>query len=137
MVRVKRGNVAAKRRKKYLKLAKGYVGSNSRLSTMAGEQVIQSLNFAYIGRKLKKRNFRRIWIYRINAASRARENMYSKLIGCLRNLNVFLNRKILAYLAFTDLCSFNVVERKSRTSGIYQQNLSQKQEKVKELALTI
>jgi len=63
MVRVKRGNVAAKRRKKYLKLAKGYVGSNSRLSTMAGEQVVQSLNFAYIGRRLKKRNFRRIWIY--------------------------------------------------------------------------
>ena len=54
MVRVKRGNVAAKRRKKYVNLAKGYVGSNSRLSTMAGEQVVQSLNFAYIGRKLKK-----------------------------------------------------------------------------------
>ena len=62
MVRVKRGNVAAKRRKKYLKLAKGYVGSNSRLSTMIGEQVVQSLNFAYIGRRLKKRNFRRIWM---------------------------------------------------------------------------
>lgn len=119
MVRVKRGNVAAKRRKKYLKLAKGYVGSNSRLSTMAGEQVIQSLNFAYIGRRLKKRNFRRIWIYRINAASRARKNIYSKFIGSIRNLNIFLNRKMLALLAFNDLPSFNLLERESRKSIIY------------------
>jgi large subunit ribosomal protein L20 len=114
MVRVKRGNVAAKRRKKYLNLAKGYVGSNSRLSTMAGEQVVQSLNFAYIGRKLKKRNFRRIWIYRINAASRARKNVYSRLVGSLRKLSVFLDRKMLSFLAFTDLPSFNLIERESR-----------------------
>ena len=113
MVRVKRGNVAAKRRKKYLSLAKGYVGSNSRLSTMIGEQVVQSLNFAYIGRKLKKRNFRRIWIYRINAASRMRKNIYSKFIGNLRKIDVFLDRKVLSLLAFTDLPSFNVIERES------------------------
>jgi large subunit ribosomal protein L20 len=118
MVRVTRGNVAAKRRKKYLTLAKGYVGSNSRLSTMAGEQVVQSLNFAYIGRRLKKRNFRRIWIYRINAASRARQNIYSKLIGSLRNIDIFLDRKILAFLAFTDIAAFNVIERESRKSKI-------------------
>ena len=118
MVRVTRGNVAAKRRKKYLTLAKGYVGSNSRLSTMAGEQVVQSLNFAYIGRRLKKRNFRRIWIYRINAASRARQNIYSKLIGSLRNIDIFLDRKILAFLAFTDISAFNVIERESRKSKI-------------------
>lgn len=114
MVRVTRGNVAAKRRKKYFKLAKGYVGSNSRLSTMAGEQVVQSLNFAYIGRKLKKRNFRRLWIYRINAASRARNNVYSKLMGSLRKINIFLDRKMLAYLAFKDLSVFNLIERESR-----------------------
>lgn len=114
MVRVKRGNVAAKRRKKYLKLAKGYVGVNSRLSTMAGEQVVQGLNFAYIGRKLKKRNFRRIWIYRINAATRARKNIYSKFIGSLRKKDIFLDRKILAFLAFTDLSSFNVIESESQ-----------------------
>ncbi len=118
MVRVTRGNVAAKRRKKYLTLAKGYVGSNSRLSTMAGEQVVQSLNFAYIGRRLKKRNFRRIWIYRINAASRARQNIYSKFIGSLRNIDIFLDRKILAFLAFTDISAFNVIERESRKSKI-------------------
>jgi large subunit ribosomal protein L20 len=118
MVRVKRGNVAAKRRKKYLHLAKGYVGSNSRLSTMAGEQVIQSLNFAYIGRRLKKRAFRKIWIYRINAATRARNNVYSKFIGCLRNIDIFLDRKILSFLAFADLAVFNRIEKESKYSLI-------------------
>jgi large subunit ribosomal protein L20 len=132
MVRVKRGNIAAKRRKKYLKLAKGYVGSNSRLSTMAAEQVVQSLNFAYIGRRLKKRNFRRIWIYRINAATRARKNIYSKFIGCIRNIDIFLNRKILASIAFSDLSSFNVIERESRKSSLY----NNKTEKIKLLSYT-
>nr|QOU10735.1 ribosomal protein L20 [Spumella sp. Baekdong012001B8] len=111
MVRIKRGNVAAKRRKKYLALAKGYVGSNSRLSTMAGEQVIQSLNFAYIGRRLKKRNFRRLWIHRVNSASRANGSTYSKILGNLRKLNVFLDRKMLAYLAFSDLSAFSAMVR--------------------------
>jgi large subunit ribosomal protein L20 len=119
MVRVKRGNIAAKRRKKYLRLAKGYVGANSRLSTLAGEQVVQSLNFAYIGRRLKKRNFRRIWIYRINAASRVRKNIYSKFIGSLRDINILLDRKILAFLAFSDLSAFNLIERESRQSKIF------------------
>ena len=114
MVRVKRGNVAAKSRKKYLKLAKGYVGSNSKLSSLASEQVIQSLNFAYIGRRLKKRNFRKIWIYRINAATRARKNTYSKFLGSIRKMNIFLNRKILATMAFHDLTSFNLIERESK-----------------------
>jgi large subunit ribosomal protein L20 len=115
MVRVKRGNVAAKRRKKYLSLAKGYIGANSRLSTLAAEQVVQSLNFAYIGRRLKKRTFRKIWIHRINSATRARKNIYSKFIGSLRHLNIFLNRKMLALLAFSDLSSFNLLERQSKS----------------------
>jgi|TARA_A100001035_G_scaffold274874_1_gene267453 large subunit ribosomal protein L20 len=119
MVRTRRGNVAAKRRKKNLKLAKGFVGSQSKLATLAGEQVVQSLNFAYVGRRLKKRNFRRIWIYRINAASRARKNIYSQFIGCLRSLNIFLDRKSLSTIAFTDLSSFNVIERESRKSPIF------------------
>jgi large subunit ribosomal protein L20 len=114
MVRVKRGNVAAKRRKKYLKLAKGYTGSNSRLSVMATEQVIQSLNFAYIGRKLRKRNFRKLWICRINAAARARNNTYSNVIGCLRKANILIDRKLLAHLIFYDLSAFNLIERLSR-----------------------
>lgn len=116
MVRVKRGNIAVKRRKKYLDLAKGYKGSNSKLSIFAGEQVTQSLYFSYIGRRLKKRNFRRIWIYRINAASRSRQNIYSRLIGSLRKTNIFLNRKILASLAFIDFSTFNVLERQSRNN---------------------
>ena len=119
MVRVKRGNVAAKRRKKYLKLAKGYRGVNSRLSTLAAEQVVQGLNFAYIGRRLKKRDFRRIWIYRINAAARIRNNIYSTFIGSLRNLDIFLDRKVLSFLAFTDLAVFNLIERESRKSSLF------------------
>lgn len=111
MVRVKRGNIAVKRRKKYLRLAKGYVGSNSRLSTFAGEQVVQSLNFAYIGRKLKKRNFRKIWIYRINAAARIRKTNYSRLLGAFRKNNIFLNRKALAFLTFNDPVVFSALYR--------------------------
>jgi len=122
MVRIKRGNSTAKRRKKFLKLAKGYVGSNSRLATMAGEQVVQSLNFAYISRRLKKRNFRRLWITRINSATRARQNIYSLFVGCLRNLDIFLNRKILCFLASNDLASFNLLERQSRLSSLFKKN---------------
>jgi large subunit ribosomal protein L20 len=114
MVRTKRGNVAAKRRKKYISLAKGYVGSNSRLSTFAGEQVVQSLNFAYIGRKLKKRDFRKLWIYRINAAARIRNNSYSTLMGNLRKQNILLNKKALAFLAFNDPGVFNLIARNSK-----------------------
>lgn len=106
MVRVKKGNVALKRRKKYFRLAKGYVGSHSRLSIMATEQVIQSLQFAYIGRKLRKRNFRKIWIYRINAVSRSLKTNYSSLVGTLKKQNILLDRKSLAFLAFHDLQTF-------------------------------
>lgn len=119
MVRITRGNVAKKRRKKFFHLAKGYVGSNSRLSTMASEQVIQSLQFAYISRRLKKREFRKIWIYRINAATHIKGNSYSKFIGCLRNLQIFINRKILALLAFYDLSVFNILERESQKSILF------------------
>ena len=114
MVRVKRGNVAKKSRKKYLKLAKGYVGSNSKLSSLAAEQVIQSGQFAYIGRKLRKRNFRTLWIYRINAATRARANSYSQFMGSLRKKLCFLNRKLLAYLALSNCGTFNAIERISK-----------------------
>lgn len=109
MIRVKRGNVALKRRKRYLRLAKGYVGSNSRLSIFATEQVVQSLQFAYIGRKLKKRNFRKLWIYRINAVSRKLKMHYSALIGSLLKENILLDRKILSFLAFHDLPVFTAL----------------------------
>jgi large subunit ribosomal protein L20 len=119
MVRIKRGNVASKRRKKYLSFTKGFVGVNSKLAVLAGEQMKQSLNFAYIGRRLKKRDFRRFWIYRINAASRARLNIYSIFIGCLRNISIFLDRKVLSLIAFNDLSVFNLIERKSRLSPLF------------------
>lgn len=110
MIRITRGKIASKKHKKYLKLAKGYVGSNSRLSTLAMEQIIQSGNYAYISRKLQKRNFRRLWIYRINAAARIRGLNYSQLMGSFRKLNIFLNRKSLSYLAFNDPTSFTILE---------------------------
>jgi large subunit ribosomal protein L20 len=113
MIRIIRGNVAFKRRKKYLKLAKGYTGSNSSLSTFAAEQLIQSLNFKYIQRRLTKRTFRQLWIYRINAALKIRQNNYSNFIGSLRKLNIFLNRKILALLTVNDLGTFNKLENLS------------------------
>ena len=106
MIRVKKGNIALKRRKKYFRLAKGYVGANSRLSTFAMEQVVQSLQFAYIGRKLKKRDFRKFWIFRINAVSRAFKTTYSKVIGTLKYKNILLDRKSLSFLAFSDLPVF-------------------------------
>lgn len=115
MVRVKRGNLARKSRKKFIYIAKGYRGANSRLSIMAMEQVIQSLYFAYVGRKLKKRTFRKLWIQRINIAARARENVYSRMVGALRAQTIFINRKILSMIAFSDLATFNILERLIRS----------------------
>ncbi len=112
MIRIKRGNVAASRRKKYAKLAKGYVGSNSRLSTKIKEQITQSLNNAYIGRRIKKRNFRTFWIYRISAAAQIHNLTYSKFIGLIRKANILLNRKVLAYIAFNDLPIFDIFYNK-------------------------
>jgi large subunit ribosomal protein L20 len=119
MIRVKRGNVAAKRRHNYLKLAEGYVGTHSRLSIMATEQVIQSFNYAYIGRRLKKRSFRKLWISRINSAIRARYDIYSKFIGSLRTLNIFINRKLLSILSFNNLSSFNALHRITKELPLY------------------
>lgn len=109
MVRIKRGNIAVKRRKNYIKLAKGYIGSNSKLSRFAGEQIIQSFNFSYIGRKLKKRNFRKSWIHRINAATHVIRNNYSKYVGILRSKNILIDRKMLSFLAFNDFSTFNKI----------------------------
>lgn len=109
MVRITRGQNSLRKHKKFLKLAKGYVGSNSNLSTMAMEQLVQSFNFAYVGRKLKKRNFRRIWIHKINSIIRLKNITYSKFIGDLRNIKILLNRKILSLLAIKDKSSFNII----------------------------
>jgi large subunit ribosomal protein L20 len=107
MVRVKRGNVARKRRKKILQLAKGYRGAHSRLFRVANQQVMKALRYSYVGRKQKKRMFRRIWITRINAASRVNGVTYSKLIHNFKKSNIELNRKMLAQIAVLDTTTFN------------------------------
>nr|QXM17582.1 ribosomal protein L20 [Chaetoceros pseudocurvisetus] len=107
MVRVKRGNVARKRRKKILQLAKGYRGAHSRLFRVANQQVMKALRYSYVGRKQKKRMFRRIWITRINAASRVNGLTYSRLIHNFKKSNIELNRKMLAQIAVLDTPTFN------------------------------
>ena len=106
MPRVKGGNVARKRRKKVLKLAKGYFGSKSLLYRTANEQVMKSLSYAYRDRKQRKRNFRKLWITRINAAARLNGMSYSKLINGLNKANVEVNRKMLADIAVHDAEAF-------------------------------
>ncbi len=111
MTRVKRGNVARTRRKKILKLAKGFRGSHSRLFRTANQQVMKALRNAYRDRRKKKRDFRRLWITRINAAARQQGMSYSKLTGQLKKANIQLNRKMLAQLAVLDPQGFaKVVE---------------------------
>ena len=107
MVRVKRGNVARKRRKKILQLAKGYRGAHSRLFRVANQQVMKALRYSYVGRKQKKRMFRRIWITRINAASRINGLTYSRVIHNFKKSNIELNRKMLSQLAILDTSTFN------------------------------
>lgn len=107
MVRVKRGNVARKRRKKILYLAKGYRGAHSRLFRVANQQVIKALRYSYIGRKQKKRIFRKLWITRINSAARLNNLTYSKFIHNLKKSSIDLNRKMLAQIAILDTKAFS------------------------------
>ncbi len=102
MTRVKRGNVARKRRKKILKLAKGFRGSHSTIFRTANQQVMKALRNAYRDRRKRKRDFRRLWITRINAAARMHGLSYSKLIGNLKKVDIEINRKMLAQLAILD-----------------------------------
>lgn len=109
MARVKRGNVARKRRKKILKLAKGFRGSHSTLFRTANQQVMKALRSAYRDRKKRKRDFRRLWITRINAAVRLHGMSYSKFMGNLKKANINLNRKMLAQLAVLDPDGFSKI----------------------------
>ena len=106
MVRVKRGNVSRKRHKKILLLASGYRGAHSVLFRVANQQVMKALRYSYIGRKQKKRIFRRIWISRINAASRLNGISYSQLIHKFKKSNIYLNRKMLSQIAVLDAGTF-------------------------------
>ncbi|MEN9205591.1 MAG: 50S ribosomal protein L20 [Thermostichales cyanobacterium SZTDM-1c_bins_54] len=106
MVRVKRGNVARKRRKKILKLAKGSLGAHSKLFRVANQSVMKALRHAYRDRRRKKRDFRQLWIIRVNAAAREQGINYSTLMGLLKKADIQINRKMLARLAFLDPQAF-------------------------------
>ena len=105
-MRIKRGVNAVKKRRKILKLAKGYFGAKSKNYRIARQAVMKSFNYAYIGRRLKKRDFRNLWIARINAAARENGMSYSKFMYGLKKANVELNRKVLADIAVNDAQSF-------------------------------
>ena len=106
MARVKGAIMTRKRRKKVLKLAKGYWGAKSRHFKMAKQQVMKSGNYAFAGRKAKKRDFRRLWIARINAACRAQGMNYSSFMNGLKKTGIDLNRKMLSEMAINDPASF-------------------------------
>ncbi|MBC6421085.1 MAG: 50S ribosomal protein L20 [Hormoscilla sp. SP12CHS1] len=109
MSRVKRGNVARKRRKKILKLAKGFRGSHSKLFRTANQRVMKALRNAYRDRRKRKRDFRRLWIVRVNAAARNHGMSYSQLMGNLKKADIQLNRKMLAQMAILDPAGFTKV----------------------------
>ncbi len=116
MARVKRAVNAVKKRRKILKLAKGYFGLKSTNYRIARQAVMKSLNYSYVGRKLRKRDFRRLWITRINAAARMNGISYSRMMDGLKKAGIEINRKMLAELAVKDLPAFaelaNVAKQK-------------------------
>ena len=106
MARVKGGMSTKKRRNRVLKLAKGYRGAKSKQFRTAKQAVMKSLKYAYVGRKLRKREFRRLWIARINAAARLNGLSYSRFMNGLKNANVNINRKMLSELAISNPAAF-------------------------------
>lgn len=116
MARVKGATTTRRRHKKILKLAKGYFGGKSKLYRTANEAVMKSLQYAYIGRKLKKRDFRSLWITRISAAAQANGINYSRFINGLKKANIDLNRKVLAELAISDPAAFAAIAEKAKAA---------------------
>ena len=106
MARVKGAMATRKRRKRVLKLAKGYRGAKSKLFRTAKEAVMKSLSYAYIGRKQKKRDFRRLWITRISAACKLNGTTYSKFMNGLKKAEININRKMLSEVAISDPAAF-------------------------------
>ncbi|MDE5943619.1 MAG: 50S ribosomal protein L20 [Clostridia bacterium] len=113
-MRIKRSVTALKKRRKIFRLAKGYFGNKSKSYRIARQAVMKSLNYAYIGRKLRKRDMRSLWIARINAAARLNGLSYSKFMHGLKNAGVNLNRKILAELAVNDAKAFAELAAKAK-----------------------
>ncbi|KAA0965184.1 50S ribosomal protein L20 [Sporosarcina sp. ANT_H38] len=116
MPRVKGGTVSRKRRNRVLKLAKGYFGSKHRLYKVANQQVMKSFNYAYRDRRQKKREFRKLWITRINAAARINGLSYSTLMHGLKVAGIDVNRKMLADLAVTDAQAFTQLANAAKKS---------------------
>ena len=114
MARVKGALSTRKRRNKVLKLAKGYFGAKSKLFKTAKEAVMKSGNYAYIGRKQKKRDFRRLWITRISAACKMNDINYSSFINGLNKAGVTINRKMLAELAVNDAAGFKTLVKAAK-----------------------
>ncbi len=116
MARIKGAMMTRKRRKKVLKLAKGYYGAKSKLFKTAKEAVMKSGQYAYIGRKQRKRDFRRLWIARINAAAKLNGMNYSTFMNGLKKAGVSLNRKMLAELAVSDAAAFTALTEQAKAA---------------------
>ena len=116
MARVKGALMTRKRRKKTLKLAKGYFGAKSKLFRTAKQAVMKSGQYAYIGRKQKKRDFRRLWITRISAAAKINGMNYSTFMNGLKKAGITLNRKMLAELAVSDAAAFTALTEKAKAA---------------------
>ena len=116
MARVKGAMMTRKRRKKIIKLAKGYWGNNKNHFKVANEQVMKSLSYAYVGSKLKKRDFRRLWISRISAACKMNGINYSRFMNGLKKAGIDLNRKMLAEIAVADKAAFTALVEKAKAA---------------------
>ena len=116
MARIKGALATRKRRNKTLKLAKGYWGGKSRLFKTAKEAVMKSGQYAYVGRKLKKRDFRRLWITRISAGCKANGMNYSTFMNGLKKAGITLNRKILSEIAINDAAGFTALTEKAKAA---------------------
>ena len=108
-MRIKRAVNGVKKRRKILRMAKGYFGSKSKLYRVARQAVMKSMTYAYVGRKAKKRDFRKLWIARINAACRMNDLSYSKFMHGLKELDITLNRKVLSDMAINDPAGFTAL----------------------------
>ncbi len=115
-MRIKRGVNAVKKRRKIFKISKGYFGSKSRSYRIAREAVMKSLMYAYVGRKNRKRDFRQLWIARINAAARMNGLSYSKFMHGLKMAGIHLNRKVLADIAVNDAAAFAALAEKAKAA---------------------
>ena len=115
-MRIKRGVNAVKKRRKIFRLSKGYFGSKSKSYRIAREAVMKSLMYAYVGRKNRKRDFRQLWIARINAAARINGLSYSKFMHGLKVAGINLNRKALAEIAVSDAAAFAALAEKAKAA---------------------